>query len=432
MPGLDPGLAGSDIAGSDIADPDLSEAGRARLDWAVAGMPVLAGIAERYARQRPFAGVRVAACLHVTAETGAFVEVLQAGGAQVRLAAANPLATADDVAAALAADGVGVFARHGVDRAGYVRHLARALAPGPHLLFDDGCDLVNALHTERPDLLDGVVGGCEETATGVHRLRRLAAAGRLRMPMIAVNDTEVRRMLDNRFGTGQSVLDALLRATNLLLAGRTVVVAGYGPCGRGIAARARGMGADVVVTEVDPGRALEARLEGYRVLPMAAAAPVGQVFLTATGGRDVLRSEHFAAMPDGSVLGNAGHFDVEIDLPGLRGLAVRGPQRVRPHTDEYVLADGRRLRLLAEGRLVNLTAAEGSPASVMDLGFAVQALSAEWLVTRPERLPGGVYPVPDGLDEEVSRLALASLGVEIDTQSEAQRNYLTSWQGRGR
>lgn len=413
---------------SDIADLGLAQRGRARLDWAEANMPVLRGIGRRFARERPFEGWRVAACLHVTPETGTFLRVLRAGGAQVRLAAANPLATSDDTAAALVADdGISVFARHGANRQRYQRHIDQALDGGPQLILDDGCDLVNALQA-RPELREQVVGGTEETATGVLRLRQLARDGGLRFPMVAVNDTPTIRLVDNRFGTGQSTIDALLRATNLLLAGRTVVVAGYGDCGQGIATRARGMGATVVVTEIDPTRALAASLEGYRVLPMAAAAAVGEVFLTATGGRDAVRAEHFAVMKDGAVLGNAGHFDVEIDLRALRKLAVRPPARVRPHTDEYVLADGRRLLLLADGRLVNLAAAEGHPAAVMDLGFGVQALTAKWLVAVAGTLAPEVHSVPPGLDEDVARLELAALGVQIDAPTPAQREYVSSWQ----
>lgn len=412
----------------DIADPGLAEPGRLRLEWTAANMPVLRGIAERFADERPLAGMRVAACLHVTPETGVFLRVLQAGGAQVRLAASNPLATSDDTAAALVAlEGIGVFARHGADRSTYARHIGQALAGGPHLIFDDGCDLVTALHTTRPDLLPDILGGCEETAAGALRLRQLSLVGALRFPMVAVHDADIVRLVDNRFGTGQSTIDALLRATNLLLAGRIVVVAGYGACGRGIAARARGMGAEVVVTEVNATRALEAILEGYRVLPMSAAAAVGQVFLTATGGRDAVGAEHFAVMKDGAVLANAGHFDVEIDVVALRGLAVSPPRRIRPHTDSYLLADGRQLLLLAQGRLVNLAAAEGSPAAVMDVAFAVQALSAEWLVGAAGTLRPQVYGVPAGLDAEVARLELATLGVQIDTPTPAQQAYLTSW-----
>ncbi len=413
----------------DIADPGLAEQGRGRLEWTAGNMPVLRGIGARFAAERPLDGLRVAACLHVTPETGTFLRVLRGGGARIRLAAANPLATADDIAAALAArDGVEVFARHGADPETYARHIVQAVLDGPQLIFDDGCDLVNALHSSTPELSAGVIGGCEETASGVLRLRQLARDGGLSFPMVAAHDSATIRMVDNRFGTGQSTIDALLRATNLLLAGRTVVVAGFGPCGRGIAARARGMGAAVVVTEIDPTRALEAALEGYRVLPMAAAAGIGEVFLTATGSRQVLRAEHFTAMKDGAVLANAGHFDVEIDCPALRELGVGSPARVRPHTDEYVLADGRRLRLLAEGRLVNLAAAEGHPAAVMDLAFAVQALSAEWLLGSAGTLAPGVYDVPAGLDAEVAALELAALGVRIDEQTPAQRAYLSSWQ----
>lgn len=418
-----------DYVEHDVADLALAEQGAARLAWTAANMPVLRDIGARFARARPFEGLAVAACLHVTPETGTFLRVLQSGGASVRLAASNPLATQDDTAAALVAVfGISVFARRGANRAAYDRHIARALDGSPQLVFDDGCDLVDRLHAGPPALLDRVIGGCEETATGVLRLRQLARDGHLRFPMVAANDSDIIRMVDNRFGTGQSTIDALLRATNLLLAGRTVVVAGYGPCGRGIAARAHGMGAAVVVTEIDAGRALEARLEGYRVLPMAAAAAVGEVFVTATGGRDALGAEHFAVMPDGAVLANAGHFDVEIDVAALRELAVRPAVHVRPHTDEYLLADGRRLLLLAEGRLVNLAAGEGSPAAVMDLAFAVQALSAQWLVGTGTSLAPQVHQVPAGLDGEVARLTLAALGVEIDMPTPVQRQYVTSWQ----
>ncbi len=389
-------------------------------------MPVLRLLRERYVAERPFDGVSIAACMHVTAETAAFARTLLAGGAALHLAASNPLSTQDDVAAALVAEGVQVQARHGVDRAGYARHLDRALDGRPQLVLDDGVDLVGVLHTSRTELLEGVRGGCEETTTGVLRLRQMAADGALRIPMVAVNDTAMQRLVANRHGTGQSTVDAVIRATGTLLAGATVVVAGYGWCGAGVASRARGLGAQVLVTEVDPARALEAVLDGYRVLPMAQAAPIGDVFLTVTGNRDVLTADHFALMRDGAVLANAGHFDVEIDVPALETSAVEVRRRVRPHVDEYVQGDGRRLLLLAEGRLANLAAAEGHPPAVMDMSFALQALTAQWLLDTD--LPPGVHELPASLDVEVARTKLAALGVGLDDLTADQQRYLSSWQ----
>jgi adenosylhomocysteinase len=411
---------------SDIADADLAEQGRRRVDFAERAMPVLALLRERYARSRPLKGVRIAACMHVTAETAVLARTLTVGGAELHLAASNPLSTQDDVAAALVAEGVAVHARHGVDRAGYLAHLEAVLDAAPSLLLDDGCDLVGVLHSTRRALLAGVRAGCEETTTGVLRLRQMAADGALGLPMVAVNDTGMQRLVANRHGTGQSTLDAIMRSTGTLLAGSTVVVAGYGWCGSGIAARARGLGAQVVVTEVDPQRALDAVLEGHRVLPMAQAAPVGDVFVTVTGNRDVLSGEHFAVMRDGAVLANAGHFDVEVDVAALESTAVEVRRRVRPHVDEYVLGDGRRLLLVAEGRLANLAAAEGHPAAVMDMSFAVQALTVEWL--RSTELPVGVHDVPPEIDTEVARTKLAAMGVGLDVLSGAQLRYLSSWQ----
>ena len=418
-------------------------------------MPVLGLLRDSFEREQPFAGLVVAACLHVTAETAVLVNLLTAGGAQLHLAASNPLSTQDDIAAALAkCPGVTVHARSGVDRRGYYRHIERALAQapaGPDLVIDDGCDLVNTLHTERPELLAEVRGGCESTTTGVVRLRRMAAEGTLAFPMVAADDSRTRRMFDNYSGTGQSVIDGILRATNTLLAGKVVVVAGYGPCGRGIAERAKGFGAKVIVTEIDPVRALDAFMQGFGVLPMAQAAEVGQVFITATGSRDVIGPGHMAAMRDGAILANAGHFDVEVDVRGLGGLAVAVNPDVRPHADEYLMADGRRLILLAEGRVVNLVAAEGNPAAVMDLSFAVQALALAWLARAREdgsgedagegvdeggridagggntNLPPGVHQVPAEIDAQVATLALASLGAEIDTLTPVQKEYLDSW-----
>ena len=392
-------------------------------------MPVLRGIAARFTAGRPLDGLRVAACLHVTAETAVLVGALRAGGAQVFLAASNPLSTQDDIAAALQTSGAAVvFARAGADLALYGEHIQRALDAGPDLVVDDGGDLMEALHTQRPDLLGKVAGGCEATPAGVIRLHRMASEGLLAFPAVAADATGTRLMLDSTHGTGQSVIDGLLRATNILLAGRTVVVAGFGWCGRGIAQRARGLGAQVIVTEVDPVRALDAVMQGYRVLPMSVAAPLGEVFITATGSRDVITGSHLALLRDGAILANAGHFDVEVDVRALAGLAVSMLPGVRPHTDEYVLADGRRLLLLAEGRIVNLVAAEGNPASVMDVAFAGQALVLAWLARSHESLLPGVHRVPPEIDDEVARLALAATGTAIDELTPAQQEYLSSWQ----
>jgi adenosylhomocysteinase len=426
----------SDFVLSDVADPGLAAAGLARIGWAERAMPVLGLIRERFERQQPFAGLPVAACLHVTAETAVLANLVTAGGGRLHLAASNPLSTQDDIAAALAAcPGVTVHARSGVDRGTYYEHIHRALDAAPRLVIDDGCDLVNTLHTERTELLAGVRGGCESTTTGVARLRRMAAEGTLAFPMVAADDSRTRRMFDNFCGTGQSVIDGILRATNTLLAGKIVVVAGYGPCGSGIADRVQALSAQVIVTEVDPVRALDALMRGFRVLPMAAAAPLGQVFITATGSRDVIGPEHMAVMRDGAILANAGHFDVEVDVRALTGLAVAVHPAVRPHADEYLLADGRRLILLAEGRVVNLVAAEGNPAAVMDVSFAVQALALAWLAAAPGReqdggaegLPPGVHEVPEEIDAQIAALELASLGAEIDALTSAQRDYLDSW-----
>jgi adenosylhomocysteinase len=412
------------VTAYDVADPSLADQGARRVAWAERAMPVLGLLRERFALERPLDGLRVAACMHVTPETAALVRTLTAGGAELHLAASNPLSTQDDVAAALAAEGVAVFARHGVDREGYAAHLRAVLAARPALLLDDGCDLVQLLHAT-PSLRRGVRAGVEETTTGVLRLRQMAADGALKLPMVAVNDTAVQRLVANRHGTGQSTLDAILRSTGVLLAGTTVVVAGYGPCGSGIADRARGLGAHVVVTEIDPARALEAVLAGHRVLPMSAAAVAGDIFITATGNRGVLRAEHFEVMKDGAILANAGHFDVEVDVVALAALSVEVHRRVRPHVDEHLMADDRRLLLVAEGRLANLAAAEGHPASVMDVSFAVQALTLEWLVG--QTLKPGVYQVPEAIDTEVARTKLAALGVALDDLTPEQERYLSTW-----
>ncbi len=391
-------------------------------------MPLLAGLMERFAGQRPFEGLTIAACLHVTAETAMLVRLLRAGGAAVRLAASNPLSTQDDIAAALAVRyGIAVFARAGVDRRGYYRHIELALDPGADLIIDDGGDLVNTLHTTALSVLPGVRGGCESTTSGVLRLRRMAAEGALAFPVIAANDTPAKRLVEGMCGTGQSVIDGILRATNTLLAGKTVVVAGFGASGRGVAERARGSGAQVIVTEIDPVRALDASLQGFRVLPMAQAAPLGEVFITATGSRDVIGLEHLAVMRDGAILANAGHFDVEIDVRALVGLAVEVHRDVRPHVDAYDLGSGRTVLLLAEGRVVNLVAAEGHPPEVMDLAFGLEALALAWLAGNAGKLTIGVHEVPPDLDAEAARLVLAAMGVSVDTLTPAQQAYRESW-----
>jgi adenosylhomocysteinase len=415
---------------SDVADLGLAEAGDARIAWAEEQMPVLRSIRERFARERPLDGYRIGMCLHVTAETANLARTLLAGGAEVVLCAANPLDTQDDVAAALVErDGAAVHAIHGEDMETYYRHVEAVLDARPRLTMDDGADLVSTIHASRPELLarGEIVGGTEETTSGVVRLRALEAAGQLGFPIVAVNDARTKRLFDNRYGTGQSALDGILRATNMLLAGRVVVVFGYGWCGQGIALRAKGAGARVVVCEVDPVRALEARLEGYEVLPGVAAAAQADVLITATGNRDVVRREHYEALRDGAVLCNAGHFDVECDLPALRELS-RERRQVRPHVEQHVLADGRRINLLAEGRVVNLAAAEGNPPAVMDMSFANQALAAEHLVRHAGALAPRVHGVPRQIDDEVARLTLAALGVEIDALTDAQRAYLTTWE----
>lgn len=412
----------------EIKDAALAPSGVLRVEWADGQMPVLRRIRERFARERPLEGVRVAACLHVTTETANLVRTLVAGGAQVALCASNPLSTQDDVAAALVVEyGVPTFAVRGEDRTTYYRHIQQVLDTRPDLTLDDGADLVTTLHRERTGVLPGVRGGTEETTTGVVRLRAMARSGALCYPIVAVNDAKTKHWFDNRYGTGQSAVDGILRATNVLLAGRTVVVCGYGSCGRGVAARARGMGAHVLVTEVDPLAALEAVMDGFPVVPMAEAARRGEVFVTVTGNRDVIRREHFEVMRDGAVLANAGHFDVEIDVAGLRGLSTR-TRRVREHVEEFTLPDGRRLYLLAEGRLVNLAAAEGHPAAVMDMSFANQALCVEWLARSAGGLAPQVYPVPEEIDRQVAALKLEAMGVRIDPLTPEQRRYLESWE----
>jgi adenosylhomocysteinase len=413
----------------DIANPALAAEGKKRIEWAERNMPVLAQIRERFEKTKPFNGVRIAACMHVTTETANLMRVLKAGGAEIALCASNPLSTQDDTAAALVYEyGISVFARNAVDRDGYYAHINAALDIQPHQVFDDGCDLVNTLHTTRKELIPNITGGCEETTTGVIRLTQMAKDGALQFPMIAVNDTDTKHMFDNRYGTGQSTLDAVFRATNFLLAGRTLVVAGFGYCGKGVAERARGLGADVIVTEIDPTKALDAMMQGFRVMPMTEAAKIGDVFITVTGNRDVLREEHFQIMKDGAILANSGHFDIEIDVAWLEQNAVKKNAKMRHQTDEYVLKNGNRLLLLAEGRLVNLGAAEGHPAAVMDLSFSDQALTAEYLVKEAGNLKPGVHNVPTEIDKEVARLKLASMGGAVDVLTPAQELYLNSWE----
>jgi adenosylhomocysteinase len=411
--------------------PGLAELGDGRIRYSERMMPLLAALTVRFEAERPFAGLSVAACLHVTAETAVLIRALRAGGARVALAASNPLSTQDDIAEALGADeGVAVFARAGVDRDMYYRHIEQALdaaAPGPDLVIDDGGDLVSTLHTQRPELLGRVLGGCEGTTTGVLRLRRMAAEETLAFPVVAASDTPVTRIVDNTHGTAQSVIDGLLRASGVLLAGKTVVVAGFGACGSGIAESARALGARIVVTEVDPVRALDAVLRGFRVLPIAEAAPLGEIFITATGSTEVITAEHFAVLRDGAILANAGHFDVEIDVRALEAMAVAVETDVRPHADAYELPDGRRLFLLAEGRVVNLVAAGGHPPEVMDLAFGIEALALAWLAVREKKLEPGVHRVPPDIDAEAARLVLAALGAKLDTLTESQRSYQANW-----
>ncbi|HET9079093.1 MAG TPA: adenosylhomocysteinase [Trebonia sp.] len=419
--------------------PGLAELGAGRISYSGRMMPLLAALSSRFGSERPFEGLSVAACLHVTAETAVLIRALRAAGARVALAASNPLSTQDDVAEALRGrDGVAVFAKAGVDRATYYEHILAALdacaagglsagASGPDLIIDDGGDLVSTLHTERPRFLAGVRGGCEGTTTGVLRLRRMAADGTLAFPMIAASDTPVTRIVDNTHGTAQSVIDGLLRASGVLLAGKTVVVAGFGACGSGIAESARALGARLVVTEVDPVRALDAVLRGFRVLPMADAAPLGEIFITVTGSTEVITTEHFAVLRDGAILANAGHFDVEIDVRALAAMAVAVDTDVRPHADAYELPDGRRLLLLAEGRVVNLVAADGHPPEVMDLAFGIEALALAWVAASGKKLEPGVHRVPPDIDAEAARLVLTALGARLDTLTRAQQSYQANW-----
>ncbi len=412
----------------DIKDLGLAAKGRQRMEWAARSMPVLDRIKKSFAKDKPLAGVRVSACLHVTSETANLMEALKLGGADVRLCASNPLSTQDDITAALVKHhGIPVFAIKGEDHKTYYRHILQALGHGPAITMDDGADLVTVTHSKRQDLLPGILAGTEETTTGVIRLKSMAKGGVLRYPIVAVNDAQTKHLFDNRYGTGQSTLDGILRATNVLLAGLKFVVAGYGMCGKGVAMRARGAGAHVVVTEINPIRAIEAVMDGFEVLPMAQAAPLGDIFLTVTGNKAVVRKEHFLRMKDGAIVANAGHFNVEIDIPGLESLS-KGKRRVRDFVDEYTLRGGKRIHLLGEGRLINLAAAEGHPAMVMDMSFANQALSVRWLLGKAKGLPKDVFPVPTRIDEEIARLKLASMGAPIDKLTPAQKKYLAGWQ----
>ncbi len=413
---------------SDVADPRLAGPGKLRIEWADQDMQVLASIRQRFAREKPLTGVRVAACLHVTSETANLMRTLTAGGAEVTLCASNPLSTQDDVAASLCEDyGVSVFARKGEDNDTYYSHLAAALDTHPHITMDDGADLVSLLHKERTDLLAQIRGGTEETTTGVIRLRAMARDGALKLPIVAVNESDTKHLFDNRYGTGQSTLDGIVRATNVLLAGKNLVVVGYGWCGRGIAARADGMGANVIVVEINPVRALEAVMDGYRVTDMKGAAEIGDIFVTVTGNKHVIARQHFERMKDGAIVCNSGHFDVELELPALRDLAS-ATRMVRPFVEEFRLKRGTRVFVLADGRLINLSAAEGHPAAVMDMSFANQALAAEMIARAPERLPVAVHRVPEDLDREVARLKLQTLGVALQVLTPEQERYLNSWE----
>ncbi len=410
-----------------VKDLALSAQGKQRIEWAGESMPVLAIIRDQFKKSQPFKGIRVAACLHVTTETANLMIALRDGGADIALCASNPLSTQDDVAAALVAEyGISTFAIKGEDNDSYYQHILAAIDHQPHFTMDDGCDLVTILHTKRQDALEGVIAGTEETTTGVIRLHAMAKQGVLKYPIVAVNDALTKHMFDNRYGTGQSTLDGVIRSTNALIAGSRFVVAGFGWCGRGLASRARGMGAEVIVTEIDPTRAIEAVMEGYRVMPMEDAAKVGDIFVTVTGNKDVIRKEHFESMKDGAIVANSGHFNVEIDIPALEALSTSN-RKAREFVEEYVLADGRKVYILGEGRLINLAAAEGHPASVMDMSFANQALAAEYLMAEYKNLKKTVYPVPEHLDKRVAKLKLDAMEIGIDTLTKAQEEYLAGW-----
>jgi adenosylhomocysteinase len=411
----------------DIKDPSLAEAGKQRIEWAAHEMPVVKLIRERFATKKPLKGIRVSACLHITAETANLALTLKEGGANIVLCASNPLSTQDDVAAALVEYGIPVNAIKGEDEITYYKHINTALDNKPQLTVDDGADLVTTLHTKRSDLISNIIGGTEETTTGIVRLRSLERAGGLKYPIIAVNDAKTKYLFDNRYGTGQSTIDGITRATNMLWAGKKVVICGYGWCGHGIALRAKGLGSQVIVCEVEPVRALEAVMDGFQVMPLIEAAKLGDIFITTTGDKNVIDKAHLQVMKDEAILANSGHFNVEINIPALASLA-QSKQRIRPFVDEYILKDGHRLYLLGEGRLINLAAAEGHPASVMDMSFANQALCLEYLVENKNKLKPKVYPVPEEIDKQVARLKLNSMGINIDSLTPEQEKYLTSWE----
>jgi adenosylhomocysteinase len=412
----------------DIKDIKQAEGGRRRIDWAEREMPVLRSIRERFTRERPLKGIRIAACLHVTTETANLANTLHLGGAEMVLTASNPLSTQDDVAAALVSHfEIPVFAIKGEDNITYYKHINSALDDQPHVTMDDGADLVSTLHKDRRDLLGGVMGGTEETTTGVIRLRAMAADGALAFPVIAVNDAQTKHLFDNRYGTGQSTIDGIVRATNILLAGKVFVIAGYGWCGRGLAMRARGMGANVIITEVDPLPALEAVMDGFRVMPMDEAVQIGDIFVTLTGDINVIDRHHFGSMKDGSIVANSGHFNVEINIPALEEISS-DKRLMRPFVEQYTLPDGRCINLLGEGRLINLAAAEGHPASVMDMSFANQALSIEYLIKNADKLEQKVYSVPGEIDRQIARLKLQAMGINIDVLTDEQLAYLNSWE----
>jgi adenosylhomocysteinase len=412
-----------------VKNINLSTGGRYRIEWAEQEMPVLRLIRERFKKEQPLKGLRVSACLHVTTETANLVHTLQVGGADVVLCASNPLSTQDDVAASLVANyEIPVYAVKGEDNQTYYAHIKAALDHRPHMTMDDGADLVSTLHKQRTELIPDVIGGTEETTTGVIRLRAMAKEGALKFPVIAINDADTKHLFDNRYGTGQSTLDGVIRATNILIAGKTVVVAGYGWCSRGIAMRAKGLGAHVVVTEVDPLKALEAVMDGFQVMPMAEVAPQGDIFISATGDINVIDGHHMQRMKDGALVCNSGHFNVEINIPALAAMSQGKPRKVREFVDQYTLKDGRRINLLGEGRLINLAAAEGHPASVMDMSFANQALSAEYMAKHGKSLDRQVYRVPEDIDREVARLKLEAMRVKIDTLTAEQQKYLESWE----
>ncbi|MEE8362444.1 MAG: adenosylhomocysteinase [Dehalococcoidia bacterium] len=415
------------MTASDIQDPSLAGEGELRTEWAEREMPVLRNIRERFGREKPLAGIRIAGSLHITSETANLVLTLVEGGAEVAMCASNPLSTQDDVAAYLVGQGVPTFAIKGEDADTYKAHVKAVLDTRPHLTMDDGADLVAALHSERTELLEGVIGGMEETTTGIIRLRALAEAGGLKMPVVSVNDSDTKHLFDNRYGTGQSTLDGIIRATNVLITGKTVVTIGYGWCGRGFADRVKGMGGHTVVCEVNPVRALEAVMDGHRVMPMSEAAKIGDIFLTVTGGMSAIDGHHFDLMKDGAIVANSGHFNVEINIDALEERAEM-KRRVREFVDEYTLEDGRRINLLAEGRLVNLAAAEGHPSSVMDMSFANQALAAEYMLHEGRSLGPGVHRLPGEVDTEIARLKLAAVSMGIDTLTPQQAEYLSSWE----